>query len=167
MAKRPDTTAETAAAWRAIDELFHKVLDRFYNEKRRVRPFPTALHLLRLLDKYDPRAETLLGMSGRWLVAEVDGDLSEAIRYREMELTALRRHIADGLIGSGGLDADEFSDRLDLLASAYLDAERYDDALRLLDESESFCTAHGVPFDGEEIRTDAKRAMDRRKTARV
>lgn len=167
MATQPEITADIAAAWREIDDLFHTVLDRFYNETRRAKAYPSALHLLRLLDKYDPNAETLLGMSGRWLVAELDGDLEESIRYREMEATVLRRHIAGGLIESGGLEADEFADRLDLLASAYLDAERYDDALAVLTESETFCAQHTIPFDGQEIRADVNRAMGRRKAARV
>ncbi len=167
MTTRTDAPADAGTVWREIDDLYHKVLDIFYGRGRREKAFPLALRLLRLLDKHDPDAETLLGMSGRWLVAELDGDLEGTIRYRERELDALRRHVASGLIENGGLAPDEFADRLDLLASSYLDAKRYDDALARLAESEAFCTARGIPFDGKTIRADVKRAMRRRKPSAV
>ncbi len=166
MATKVDSTTDTAAVWRDIDDLFHQLLD-LYGRGRSGKAFPLALRLLRLLDEHDPVAETLLGMSGRWLVAELDGDLEGAIRYRERELVALRRHIANELIENGGLEPDEFADRLDLLASSYLDAKRYDDALRALTESEEFCAQHAIPFDGKEIRADVKQAMRRRKPAKA
>ncbi len=153
--------------WQEIGALYHQILDIFYSKRQRTKAFPLALRLLRLLDKHDPEATTLLGMSGRWLVAELDGDLAEAIRYREAELVVLREQIKKGLIESGGLQADEFADRLDLLASNYLDAKRYDDAISILTESEEFCARYEIPFDGKAIRTDVKRAMRLRKPATV
>ncbi len=159
MTKIADSTAVPPGVWREIDDLYHKVLELFYENGSRAKALPHALRLLQLLDKFDPNAETLLGMSGRWLVAELDGDLGEAIRYREKELAALRNHIGNGILATGGLEPDEFSDRLDLLASNYLNAGRYDEALAALAESESFCKAHNIPFDGKAIRSDIKRAV--------
>ncbi len=167
MATRADSTEPAPTVWRDITELYHQVLDLYYGRGQRAKAFPLALRLLRLLHKHDPDANTLLGMSGRWLVAELDGDLEDTIRYRERELNALRQHIASGLIENGGLVADEFADRLDLLASSYLDAKRYDDALTCLIESERFCADRGIAFDGKAIRADVKRAMRRRKPAAV
>jgi hypothetical protein len=149
--------------WCEIDDLFHTVLDLYYGDEEPAKAAPFAMRLLRLLDKHDPRAETLLGMSGRWLVAEMDGDLDEAIAFREKELAVLRKHIAKGILSTAGLQPDEFNDRLELLASNYLDAGRHADALAVLDESEAFCSEHGIPFEGQALRTDVKRAMKPKK----
>jgi len=164
MTKATNTTPGYGrTVWHDISDLYHQVLDLFYVKQDRDKALGPALRLLRLLDKHDPNAEALLGMSGRWLVAELDGDIAEAVRWREREIAALRDQIAKGLLETGAFTADEFSDRLDLLASNYLDLKRYDDALAALAESEAFCKGHGIPFDGKEIRADVKRAMRRKR----
>jgi hypothetical protein len=158
-----DSANGTPHVWHEIDDLYHKVLELVYEKDDVRKAAPFAIRLLRLLDKHDPKAETLLGMSGRWLIAEMDGDLEETIRYREKELAILRHHIDKGILSRSGLEADDFSDRLDMLASDYLDVGRYEDALAALAESEDFCKVHGIPFDGKSIRDDVKRAMRRKK----
>jgi len=153
--------------WHEIDDLFQAVLTLYYGKNRPAKAAPLAMRMLRLLDKHDPQAETLLGMSGRWLVAEMDGDLEEAIHYREKEIGVLREHIAKGILVTPGLRPDEFSDRLDLLASNYMDVGRYGEAMAMLNESEAFCKEHGIPFDGKDVRADVKRAMKPKKKKRL
>ena len=152
--------------WHEIDDLYHKVLELFYEKDRPHKAAPYAVRLLRLLDKQDPNCEVLLGMSGRGLIAELDGDLPEAIRYRKMELAAVKKLLGEvkpEILEMMKMDASDYSDRLDLLACLYLDAGQYEDALAALAESEAYCTAHGIPFDGKDVRADVKRAMKRRK----
>jgi hypothetical protein len=167
MTRNSELTNGTPYVWHEIDDLFHRVLELVYEKERPDKAAPFAVRLLRLLDKHDPSAETLLGMSGRWLVAEMDNDLEEAIRFREKELGVLRDQMAKGIVNTGALDADDFSDRLDLLASNYLDVGRYKDALAALAESEAFCKEHGIPFDGKDIRADVKRAMRRKRPSKA
>ena len=45
-----------------------------------------ALHLAHLLEQIDPKCEAMWGMAGRSLIADLDGDYDEAIRYSRMEL---------------------------------------------------------------------------------
>lgn len=162
MAKATDMPEPERMVWHEIRDLYDQVLELFYEKQQPAKALAPALRLLRLLDKHDPNAEALLGMSGRWLVAELDGDIEEAVRWREKEITLLRKHIAAGLLERGALDADEFSDRLDLLALSYLDLKRHKDALTALAESEAFCKEHNIPFDGKSIRADVRKAMLRR-----
>lgn len=151
--------------WHEIADLYHEVLDLYYGKNNPTKAAPIALRLLRLLDKHDPKAETMIGLSGRWLTADLDGDIEETIRYREKELAVLRKHIRKGILKTEALHADEFSDRLDMLAEDYLEVDRYADALAALAESEAFCKKHGIPFDGKDVRADVKRAMKKRKVA--
>src|SRR5262249_3087986 len=139
------------------------VLDLVYGKERPGKAAPYAVRLLRLLDKHDPGAETLLGTSGRWLLADMDEDYEEAIFFREKELKTLRKHIRMGILKTGAMCPDEFSDRLDMLAGDYLKVGRYADALAALAESEAFCKKHGIPFDGKNVRADVKRTMKKRK----
>jgi tetratricopeptide (TPR) repeat protein len=162
MAKASDAPEPGRHTWYEIQGRYFEVLELFYEKGKRQKALAPALRLLRLLDKHDPNAEAMLGMSGRWLVAELDGDIEEAVRWREKEISLLRDHIATGLLETGALEADEFSDRLDLLALNYLHLKRYDDALAVLAESEAFCKKHNIPFDGKDIRADVKRAMRRK-----
>jgi tetratricopeptide (TPR) repeat protein len=162
MPRATDTAEPGRYVWHEIRDLYYKVLELVYEKEDRTKALAPALRLLRLLDKHDPNAEAMLGMSGRWLVAELDGDIEEAVRWREKEISLLRDRIATGLLETGALEADEFSDRLDLLALNYLHLKRYDDALAVLAESEAFCKNHNIPFDGKDIRADVKRAMRRK-----
>lgn len=150
--------------WHAVEDAYLDALDAFGNGKRQ-KAVRLALHLARLLERLDPNCEALLGMAGRCLIAELDGDIQEAIRYRRMELAGVKRlldEVKPETLELMKMDASDYSDRLDLLASLYLEAEQHDDALAALAESEAFCKDHGVPFDGKDIRADVKRAMRRK-----
>ena len=149
--------------WHEIDDVYHTVLEWFYEKEDRLRAAPHALHLLRLLDEHDPTSETLLGRSGRCVIAELDRDTAATIHYRLLEIDAVKSLHRDGVLERIGMGPDDVSDRLDLLACDYLAAQRYDAALAALAESEAFCKQHGTPFDGNDIRADVKRAMRRKR----
>ena len=162
---RTPEPAPTPNPLRGVEEVYLAALEA-RSEGRRPDAIREALHLARLLERADPGCESLLGMAGRCLIAELDGDHEEAIRYRKMELAGVKK-LLDELDGDMlrhiRMGPDDYSDRLDLLALNYLDAGRYDDALAALDESEAFCQAHGIPFDGKDVRADVRRAMRRKK----
>ena len=152
--------------WHEIDDLYHEVLKRFYEKNRPDKAAPYAIRLLRLLEMHDPNCEAMLGMSGRSLVAELDGDYEEAIRYRKMELAGVKKlleEVKPDVLEMMQMDASDYSDRLDLLACLYLDSRQYEAALATLAESEAYCKEHGIPFDGKDVRADVKRAMRKRK----
>jgi hypothetical protein len=169
MAKKKRSAADDRPVypWHEIDDLYHEVLDLFYGKRKRDKAAWPALRLVRLLEQHDPKCEALLGMDGRALVAELDGDTPAAIRYRRLAVDALKRLIDKGQLAAAQLDPDDYSDRLDLLADLYLDNHQYEEALAALDESERYCTEQGIPFDGADIRADVKRAIKRRKRAAV
>jgi hypothetical protein len=155
--------------WHEVEDVYLDALDGF-NRGKTVKAIRLALHLARLLEKLDPHCESLLGMAGRALIAELDGDYQEAIRYRKLELAGVKKLLAEvkpDVLEAIKMDASDYSDRLDLLACVYLDAGQYDDALAALAESEAFCQEHGIPFDGKDIRADVKRAMRRKRAAKA
>jgi hypothetical protein len=155
--------------WHEVEDVYLDALDAF-NRGKMVRAMRLALHLARLLEELDPGSEALLGMAGRSLIAELDGDYDAAIRYSRMELAGVKKlleEVKPETLELMRMDASDYSDRLDLLAALYLDAGRYDDALAALAESEAFCKEHGIPFDGKDIRADVKRAMRRKRPTKA
>jgi hypothetical protein len=164
--KRP-TAVPPPSVWHEINDVYDELRDVFYRRRNRTRAAPLALRLLRLLDKAAPENEALLAMAGRSLIAEVDGDFPEAIRYKRMEVAALKPYADRGALAELVLSPDEYSDRLDQLACLHLENGQYPEALAALDESERYCTTHGIPFDGEDVRRDVLWAMKpkRRKAA--
>lgn len=151
--------------WREVEDVYIATLeDR--SEGRRAEAIRKALHLARLLEQHDPTHEALLGMSGRCLIAELDGDWPAALQHRLREVATVKRLLDESdaeTLRVIRMGPDDYSDRLDLLALNYLDLGRYDDALAALAESEAFCKEHGIPFDGKDIRADVRRAMRRKK----
>ena len=154
--------------WHEIEDLYFKILELTYAKKQHARAMPHALRLLRLLEKLDPQCESLLGMASRCLIAELDDDIEEAVRYRLMEIAGIKKlldELDESTLEAIKIDHTDYSDRLDLLALNYLDLKRYDDALAVLNESEAYCREHGIPFDGKDIRADVKKAMRRKPAA--
>lgn len=134
------------------------------SEQNKVYRF--ALHLQRLVEMLDPNCEVMYGLAARSLLAELDGDFDSAIRYRKMEIAGVKQILETSTpraLELMQMGPDDYSDRLDLLALNYLDAKEYQAALAVLDESEAYCKQHNIPFDGEAVRADVKKAMRKRK----
>lgn len=165
MPKAPEPEWVSPNPWHEVEDVYLKALE-YLGQGKRDRAVRLALHLARLVEKLDPKCEALLGMASRGLIAELDGDLQEAIRFKKMELAGVKK-LLDELYPKTlelmKMGPDDYSDLLDVLACLYLDAGQHDDALAALEESEAYCKAHGIPFDGKDIRADVRRAMGRRK----
>jgi tetratricopeptide (TPR) repeat protein len=152
----------TAFDWPTAESLYHRLLDLYYARGETARAVPVAFRLLRTIDKLDPNSEALLTLAARSVLAELDGDLDEAIRYRVREVEALDRLAGAGTLDAAGFDAKDLRDRYELLANLCLDAGRLDESSRWLDRSRVHCKQHRIRFDGRDIDIALRRA---RKTA--
>jgi hypothetical protein len=167
MARADDSEVLDPNPWHEVEVLYFDALDDLSDGKR-AKAVRKALRLARMVEKLDPNSEVLIGMAVRSLIAELDDDYEEAIRYRKMEIAGVKKlldEVKPETLELMGMDASDYGDRLDLLACLYLDAGWYDEALTTLKESESFCKKHGIPFDGKDVRAEVKRAMKKRKIA--
>lgn len=163
-------TEPASNPWREIEDTYFDLLEVYYGKRQKTKAYPLALHLSRLLEEHDPNCEAMLGMAGRCLIAELDGDLEAAIRYRRMQITGVKKLLDEldaAILDAIKMGPADYSDELDLLAINYLDLGRHKEALETLAESETFCKEHGIPFDGKDIRADVRRAMRRKRTPAV
>jgi hypothetical protein len=149
--KAPPTKRRFRNAWDQIDYLYHKALFWFYERCDRRQAMRFARRLKRLVAKTDPQAETILGMSCRALIAELEGDLRKAIQCREREIEFIERFLRDGIVPGVSTGYDDVSDSMDLLAIHYWDLGDLTKALEILDQSKRYCAEHGIPFDGQDI----------------
>ena len=106
----PTNRRSFANAWDEIDYLYQKVLFWAYSraQLRISRRFLPRLN--RLLEREDPKATALLGLSARALAAEVDGRLTEAVDYRIREIKTLEYLLKMGGAAAYGLEAGDVSD---------------------------------------------------------
>jgi hypothetical protein len=155
--KPPPTERKFAHAWAEIDYLYHKLLYWFYEREDRRRAAIYARRLRPLLRREDSRSEVILGSAARALVAELDGNLADAIRHRIHELKLIRRLNEIGAPPEYAFGPDDIADRLDLLAILYWDAGDLELAERTLEESRRLCKQHGISFDGRTILADLRR----------
>jgi tetratricopeptide (TPR) repeat protein len=143
--------------WDEILYLRDKVLTAFYGRGDRRDALRFCGRLERLLRKADPKEEAILGAECRALLWEVRGDLDKAIRYREHEITLIKRlrrisarsPVRDWVLAGYGIS--DLSDRLDLLAILYHNRGDLRTALNILRRSKRLCQAHGEPFDGQDL----------------
>src|SRR5262245_27388240 len=124
--------------WDEIDYLYHKVLSWFYDRGNRAKALPYCRRLEALLPEADPEGQAILAEECRSLVAEVKGDLRDAIRFREHEIELIKelhRLTADSPekeFARSGYDYEGLSDQLDLLAALYHEAGDLEKALAAL-----------------------------------
>ncbi len=146
--------------WDAVEYFYHKILYWFYQRQDRRRALRFCDQLEKLLRSTPSSHEAILGEAAWSLLWEVKGDLLKAIKYRESEIKQIKR-LWEISLGTPGqdiafeqYDPSDLSDRLDLLATLYHDAGNLDKAIHILRESERFCKAHGLRFDGQDLLRD-------------
>jgi tetratricopeptide (TPR) repeat protein len=146
--------------WDAIEYFYHKALYWFYQRADRQRALRFCETLKKLLQRTSNAHEAILGEAAWSLLYQVKGNLAKAIRYREREIKLIKRlwEISRGTPGEDVVfqqyDAEDLSDRLDLLAILYHEAGDLDKAICVLRESEQFCQEHGIRFDGKDLLRD-------------
>jgi len=155
----------TTGGWPLAAELYHRLLDLFYSQESKARAVPVAFRLLRMLDKLDPNSDTLLTLAARAVIAELDGDLTEAIHYRQRELAVMDQLIAKRQLEAADLTYADYADRLDLIANLALELGDLEAAEMAIERSVAFCRKHRVKFDGADIRTAIRKARKLAPTA--
>ncbi len=148
------------------ESLYQELLHWFYEKANRERAQKVARRLEAALAARPDVADSIRGEEIRSLLAELRGDLTEAIRSREseirkiFELHSLARDTPGWDYVRRQYDYGDVSDRLDLLAALYADQGDLDRAIATLQESKQFSEAHQIPFDGQDLLdefTDAQR----------
>jgi hypothetical protein len=144
--------------WAEAKNLYVQLLQSFYerNEKAKTKSF--ALSLLRLIDTLDPSSKTLPGNEYRALIAEIDGDVDEAIRYREVLVSKIDEYARTHRLKDIAIEPGDYADQLDLLAILYCQSGRLSDAETAIEKSASICQEAGVPFDGKDVLKQIERA---------
>jgi tetratricopeptide (TPR) repeat protein len=146
--------------WDAVEYFYHKILYWFYQRQDRGSALRFCDQLEKRLQSTSSSHEAILGEAAWSLLWEVKGNLPKAIKYRESEIKLIKR-LWEISLGTPGediaferYDASDLSDRLDLLATLYHDAGNLDKAISILRESERFCKAHRIRFDGQDLLRD-------------
>jgi hypothetical protein len=140
-----------------LDKLYVELLHFFYEEEDRARAAQVAERLEAALRDRPDFADSIRGEEVRSLLAELHGDLSNAIRSRErevrkiLELHSLAVNTPSWDYVQRQYDYSDVSDRLDLLAMLYAEQGDIESAIRTLHESRQFCESHHVPFDGQDL----------------
>lgn len=140
-----------------VEALYSSLINAFYDREDRERARKIAAKLEDVLNNRRDVADSIRGEEIRSLIAELNGNLQEAIRRRECEI---RKILELHSLGWGKpswayvfrqYDYSDVSDRLDLLASLYAKVGDWERAIATLRESRTYCAGHGIPFDGQDL----------------
>ncbi len=140
-----------------IDTLYHELLRAFYEDEDHDRARTVASWLETILKKEPDVAGSIRGQEIRSIIAELEGNLDEAIRYRQSEIQQIQelhrvaRDTPAWDYAFRQYDYNDLSDRLDLLAILYADQGDLKRAVDTLKESKQFCRAHDIDFDGQDL----------------
>ncbi len=152
-----------------VETLYLELLHWFYDKEDRRKAKKVAPRLEAALEANPDVGVSILGEEIRSLLAELRGDLDEAIRYRECEIRKIRR-LHSLAINKPGWDYvqsrygfSDLSDRLDLLAHLHAKQGNYKRAIEILHESRQYCEAHAVPFDGQDLLDDYEKVLRKEK----
>jgi len=130
----------------------------FYGYGNKSQALRHCQHLKPLLERAANRHESILGEECWSLVYEVEGELERAIDYREQEIRADRKALAQprhrrlGISSSGITAPSDWSDRLDLLAGLYHQRGDLGRAIETLQAIGGVMPESGaIEFDGQEM----------------
>ena len=141
----------------ALESLYLDFIKKFYEDQDHQTAEKLAVRLEKELDKSPDHAASIRGEEIRSLIAELRGELTDAIRSREaeirriLELHAAAANTPDWTFVSQQYDFSDVSDRLDLLAMLYDQHGDSDRAVATLIESKRYCEAHRIPFDSQDL----------------
>jgi hypothetical protein len=173
--KATSRTQKSQSGWVEIDALYHRLLHWFYGKHDGAKAREIADRLEVALGKVSEGKSSIKAAECRALIAEIRGDLDEAIKQREKEIRLTRRLHKISLDTPGRdyvlrrYDFSDLSDRLDLLAILYHDAGNLEKAIQVLRRSQRLCKAHGIAFDGANLLEEytAARRSARKATAEI
>lgn len=163
--KIPRNRRELGGSDDGIESLYHELLRAFYELEDRPRSREVADRLAEKLAASPTIAKSIFGEEIRSLLAELDGDLDEAIRSREgevrkiLELQSMSRGTPGWSYVARKYNDADLSDRLDLLAMLYAEQGDLSRAITILKESENYCRSHEIPFDGKDLLEEYERQL--------
>ncbi len=146
-----------------IDALYVELLDRYFDRGDRRGAARTAARLESALAADPDASGSIRGDEIRSLIAELRGEIAEAIRFREseirkiLELHSMARDTPSWPFVLRRYDFGDVGDRLDLLANLYAKSGDRERAIATLEESKLFCQFHRVPFDGQDMLDELRR----------
>jgi DNA polymerase III delta prime subunit len=155
--KTPDNHSASSPATDSIEALHHDLLGAFYEDQDEARARSIATRLEAALKDRPDVADSIRGDEIRSIIAEVKGDLGEAIRSREREIQRIEElhRLARDIPGRDYVfrqyDYSDLSDRLDLLAILYSEQGDLERAISTLQESRRLCESHQIDFDGQDL----------------
>jgi hypothetical protein len=151
-----------------VDALYHALLHAFYEDEDKQRARPIASRLVLLLANNPEVAESIRGQEIQSIIADLQGNLEEAIRHRRSEIGKIQAlHRATWGTSAWDYafrqyDYGDLSDRLDLLAILYADQGEWERAVETLEESRRFCEANNIEFDGRDLLEEFRHIADSR-----
>ncbi len=143
-----------------IEALYHELLGAFYEDADDERARPIISRLEAALKDRPEFPDSIRGEEIHSIIAELQGDLAEAVRYREREIRKIHElhRLAEGTPGWDYVlrqyDPSDLSDRLDLLAILYANQGDFQRAIATLQESKQYCESHRIAFDGQDCLDD-------------
>jgi hypothetical protein len=154
----------SASVSKDFDSLYRAFARAFYGNENHDRATALAPRLEDSLASSPELAESIRGEEVRSLLAELRGNLAEAIQSREAEIRKiLELHTL--AVNSPAWDYvsrqygySDVSDRLDLLAILYDRQGNLDRAIAVLLESKQYCASHQVPFDALDLLAELEQA---------
>jgi tetratricopeptide (TPR) repeat protein len=151
-----------AHAWHEIEDLYHKILDAYYEHEDRSRALRYVPRLEELLRREAADHGAILGEECWALVSELRGDLRAAITFRRNAIRLIRKLWktlpgSPEIVRAALLDQygpSDLADRYELLAILYHDAGQLKKAIQTLWQSRELCELHGIKFDGKDLLRD-------------
>jgi hypothetical protein len=160
-------------AGETVEALYAQLLTAFYEKANRAQARTVAARLEKALAASPDAADSIRAEEIRSLLAELRGDLRQATESREaeirkiLELHSLTVRTPGWAYVVRRYDLSDVSDRLDLLAVLYDRQGDVDRAIATLHESEQYCQAHRIPFDGQDLLEELERARTAEKARRA
>lgn len=148
-----------------LNSLYTDFVAAFYDRQDREAALKLTPRLEALLAASPEDADSIRGEEVRSLIAELRGDLTNAIRSREaeirkiLELHALSVNTPNWKFVERRYDFSDVSDRLDLLAILYDQQGELARASSVLRESKAYCESHAIEFDGADLLDELERAQ--------
>jgi hypothetical protein len=162
--KLPRKQDQSLEATDGVESLYQQLLQAFYGKPNRVQAKEIAERLEAVLATRRDVSDSIRGDEVRAILAELRGDLEEAVRSRRREIRKIRQlhEMASGKPGWEYVlqqyDYSDLSDRLDLLAINYAEQGDLDRAVRVLRKSKKICETHHIPFGGKCLLSEYEQA---------
>ncbi len=153
-------TSRARAAWNRMGRVYDNLIHWLYERGDRTRAQRYASGLAQLLTKLGPEKRSIFAAECRSLVSEAEGNLQNAIKHREKEISLIRRlhRLARNTEGRDFAFRQythaDLADRFAVLAMLHKENGDLNEAIDTLEKSKAYCRRHGIVFDEEPLLRD-------------